>query len=205
MEARGQKGMTLVEMVVVLGIFTVVIGLVVAWAVLGLKVYQASNEQLLAEGRFNIAISKFIEEIREARNGEDGSYYLVSADSSSVEFFSDYDNDRLTEKVRYRLVGGDLFRSTIKPTINAPTYYSETNRQEVKVLEGITNNAKGQKTFLYYKGYPARVENELVAPVDLSRITLIRMVTWGKTPITNKDFLTGNFVRLRNYKALEGR
>lgn len=97
------KSFTLVETLVVIAIFTIVLG-----AVFGsiLMLYRShgyiwEQSQAIEEARRGIEI--MTKEIREARSGEGGSYPLNLAGDKELIFFSDIDNDGKTERVRYFL------------------------------------------------------------------------------------------------------
>jgi len=97
------RSFTLIETLVAIAIFAIALG-----AVFGsiLMLYRAhgytwEQSQAIEEARRGIEI--MTKEIREAREGEDGSYPIVLAGDKEFIFFSDIDNDGKTERVRYFL------------------------------------------------------------------------------------------------------
>jgi prepilin-type N-terminal cleavage/methylation domain-containing protein len=71
-----------------------------------------------ANGVVNI-ISK---ELRNAQKSETGSYPLVTANDQSIVFYSDYDYDGISERVRYTLTGSQLVRGIVEPTGSPYSY-----------------------------------------------------------------------------------
>jgi len=97
------RSFTLIETIVVVFVFTLLMGAVSASIVALYRTYGYTWQQSLAidEGRRGIEI--MVKEIREAREGENGSYPIEKAEDKEFIFYSDIDNDGKTERVRYFL------------------------------------------------------------------------------------------------------
>jgi type II secretory pathway pseudopilin PulG len=60
--------------------------------------------------------------IREASYGDDGSYPIESAATSSLTFYSDYDQDNSVERERYTLINGTFYRVVTNSAGSPPSY-----------------------------------------------------------------------------------
>ena len=69
-----------------------------------------------------------VTEIREAKEGEDGSYPIEHAENFEFTFFSDIDQDAEQEKVRYYIQGTDLVKEVIDPEGFPPVYSSSPKK-----------------------------------------------------------------------------
>ncbi|HEX8591654.1 MAG TPA: type II secretion system protein, partial [Candidatus Paceibacterota bacterium] len=98
--------MTLVEMLVVIAIVSSA-GIALSSAI---QYFYKSNafllEQNAALDNARRGIREAVVAIREASYGDDGSYPIASAATSSLTFYSDFDRDDSVEKEQYVLQGG---------------------------------------------------------------------------------------------------
>lgn len=85
--------------------------------------YQFSFEEARIIDEAVWSVNQLTEDLREARDGIDGSYPLVTADDQELVFYSDVDNDGSTERVRYYLVGNELILQTFHPSITLGVYH----------------------------------------------------------------------------------
>ena len=96
-----KNGFTLIEMLVTIAIFVVAMGAVTVLIIMLYKAqsYNLEQSQAIEEAKKGIGI--MVKELREAKNGDDGSYVLEKAEDYEVVFYSDIDKDGDTEKIRY--------------------------------------------------------------------------------------------------------
>ncbi|MBU2036669.1 type II secretion system GspH family protein [Patescibacteria group bacterium] len=118
------NGLTLIETIVAVAIFAVAMSLMSIMIISGYNSYGYIFQQSSAINEARQGIEVMVQEIRQARAGEDGSYPLVQADDYQFIFFSDVDRDDQVEKVRYFLSGSDLKKGLIKPSGDPPQYLS---------------------------------------------------------------------------------
>lgn len=97
------KSFTLIETIVIVAIFTLVLGAVFSSILMLYRSHGYIWEQSQAIEEARRGIELMTKEIREARSGENGSYPIVLAGDKEFVFFSDIDNDGKTERVRYFL------------------------------------------------------------------------------------------------------
>lgn len=99
----GKKGLTMIEVVIGIGIF--------AFAMAGVSIFISTLYRSQAYGwRQTLAINEarkgvetMVRELREAQEGDDGSYTIEKAADHEIIFYSDIDKDSNTERVRYFL------------------------------------------------------------------------------------------------------
>lgn len=140
-----KKGFTLVEIMVT----TVIVGFVI----LGmsrfskdfLTGYNFSFQETQAISEAQQAITVMERELREMRDGVDGSYPLVTTDDNELVFYGDVDDDGDAERVRYYLVGTDLVKQVFEyipgesnyACVNGCTicHYPGNNEQTITIPE----------------------------------------------------------------------
>jgi len=95
--------------------------------------------------------------LREARDGEDGSYPLVIANDQEVAIFSDIDGDLVTERVRYFLEGTEMKRGVVEPTGDPPGY--QLSNEQITII-GERIMVGTAPIFTYYnESWPGEVES----------------------------------------------
>jgi len=97
------KGFTLVETLVAIIVFSLALGVVTSFIILGYRNQGYAWQQALAINEARRGIETMIREIREAKTGQDGSYPIEKAEDKEFIFYSDIDKDGDIERVRYFL------------------------------------------------------------------------------------------------------
>ncbi len=97
------KGFTLIETLVTIGVFALISGAVFGSIALLYRVQGYTWQQSIAIDEARRGIETMVEEIREARYGEDGAYPIEKAENKEFIFYSDIDKDNSIERVRYFL------------------------------------------------------------------------------------------------------
>jgi len=112
------KGISLVETIIFLFVFSLVMAAVVLFILLSYRSYSYSFQQSRAINEARRGVETMIKEIREARIAEDGSYVIAEADDFQFIFYSDIDKDDRIERVRYFLeTGGTQAGSDIQECV----------------------------------------------------------------------------------------
>jgi len=170
-----KNAFTLLEVLVVLAIFSMVAIALGTFINQGFRVSLFGNQQNQAIDEAQNGISTMVKEIREAGYGDDGSAPFYMADDFELIFFSDIDKDTATERVRYFLDGSDFKKGTIEAT-GDPLEYLEENEVIIVLSEYVRNQAEDQ-IFTYYNGdYPGdTINNPLPTPADLTEIKLVHV------------------------------
>lgn len=103
MKIFNKIGFTLVEVLVTILIFALVMGAVAAIVVMLYRTHSYTWQQSIAINEARRGIETMVKEIREAKQGEDGSYAIEMAGDKEFVFYSDVDQDDQVERVRYFL------------------------------------------------------------------------------------------------------
>ncbi|OGV90814.1 hypothetical protein A3A66_03645 [Microgenomates group bacterium RIFCSPLOWO2_01_FULL_46_13] len=115
-------GYTIVELLIGIFLLTAVFSGALLVTVYFMRTYNFSFEENQSLTQAQQALRRMSLELREARDSEDGSYPLATANDQEVVFYSDVDNDNQTERVRYYLVGLDLVRQVFNAVGSTATY-----------------------------------------------------------------------------------
>lgn len=99
----GQPGFTIIESVVVVFIFTLILGSILAAIRMIYRTQSYSLEQSVAVDEARRGVEIMAQEIRKARYGDNGAYPIERGAGKEFVFYSDIDGDGVTERVRYYL------------------------------------------------------------------------------------------------------
>lgn len=188
-----KKGFTIIEILVASSMI-----LVLGAAVLGLQFVFSQNSVTAINSYNNVntgnsIMSRFTNELRKTDSSENGSFMFETMDDNELVFYSDYDFDGQSERIRYIRDGDSLQRGVIEPSGNPAVY--DTNTEVVRTLttELLDN---GNPIFYYYNvGWPEdTVNNPIPDGSRLSETKLIRIV------FAVNDYNLDSFVYPRNLR-----
>ncbi|MBU2025560.1 MAG: hypothetical protein ABIC19_00230 [Patescibacteria group bacterium] len=168
------QGMTLIESLMAVILFTVISLMVASFLIYGYKNHVRVTEEALSTDRVNINIQNMVEELRKMRNGENGAYAIDAANKNEIIFYSDIDSDSLCERVRYFLDGENLFKGIVEGA-GQPMAYPLGSEETEKMGREIIND-QDNPIFSYW-GIDGETgqDIELSYPVDVSDIRLIKV------------------------------
>ena len=194
------KGITLVETLVAIGIFSLgIVGVTMLFS----KAWK-TNSFILEEGNATAGASRALTDttksLRKVKQADDGSYPIKSVGQFDLTVYLDDDGDGETEKVHYFLDNNGNFKKGIsEPSGNPAIYPSED--QTVKTLARYIVNTSSEPIFYYYnKDYPIdTINNPLINP-QVGDVRLIKIHLWVNIkPTTAPDNINmETFVELRN-------
>lgn len=157
MKIKKQKGFTLLEIIIAMFLFSVIVALVAGFSVYFFRNYSFSFEEQQVVGQAQGALTQMVREIRRIRNGDNGSWPLITTDDTNFVFYADVTGDGRTDRVRYFLQGTDLKRGVIEPSA-VPVTYPAGSETIVTLVSDV--NATNSAIFTYYNGdYPGDVVN----------------------------------------------
>lgn len=163
-------GITLIEMTVVLGIFSVALVAVTTYVWLGLRVQDKSIKHILAQNSARKAMTSIAAEIRSGMYSDAGSYAINTAEANTLTFYTNIDSDINAERVRYFMDGSNLKRGVVEPQGDPPNYNGTEN---VTTLARYIINT--DNIFSYYDRNYQGTANPLSFPVNKSLIRLVRI------------------------------
>lgn len=145
-----QNGMTLVEMVVVIGLYTLLIAMVFGFA----QSFYQTNSYMTAQAdeveSARRGVTKLTRDLREMTYAENGTFPVAEIEEHLLGFYSDVDKDDNVEYIEYELSGTTLYRRTHNPTGSPPTYDFGTPDTTEIVSEYVQNISQATSTFFYY-------------------------------------------------------
>jgi Tfp pilus assembly protein PilV len=196
-----KRGMTILEMLVAISIFAMGIS---GFTLLFVRAWK-SNSYTLEMGQSSMAVSqgvnKMVEYLRGARQADNGSYPIKTADNNNLVIYSDYDKDKVTERLHFYKSGQDVLMGVTDPTSAVPKTYPEADQQVITISSKIVNDS-GTPIFYYYnKNYPGDVShNPMSTPASVADVRLIKIylhinITPNRAP---DNIEMQSFVELRN-------
>ena len=194
-------GLTLIETLVTIFIFTLIMGVVVGFIIMAYQVHGYTWQQSMAIDEARKGIETMVKEIREAKSGADGSYPIEKAEDFQFIFYSDIDQDLAVERVRYFVQGTDFKKGVIDPT-GWPIEYDSENEEIFTLSQYVRNEATPVFTY-YNKDWPGDIiNNPLPTPARLKETKLmevyLRVNVDPNRPPQNFDL--ESFVQIRNLK-----
>jgi len=167
-----KKGFTLIEILVTVGIMSMIVGLLGAFQADIFSFNNIIQTGIRNQSEAKKIIRPFSNEVRSASVSNLGSYPVAESASSTFAFYSDIDGDGLKEKIKYFLDGSDFKKSVIKPS-GQPLEYDEENEEIIRVIQDVIN----QDIFEYYdSSYDGTASStKLVQPVVTSDVRLIKI------------------------------
>ncbi|MEK7189500.1 MAG: type II secretion system protein [Patescibacteria group bacterium] len=192
-----KNGFTLIEIVVVLGIFMLLlVGL--GYLMLGaFRTQYVTFAQLQGQKEARTALENFVKEARRADTSSIGSYLIETAAVSAFTFYSDIDADTYREKVRYFLDGEDFKKGVIKPS-GTPLTYNSAN----EVVTTVAQNVISDQIFSFYDANYDGTTAALTFPVNVTDIRLakITLTIEQDAYVSPEPLIVTNQVEIRNLK-----
>ena len=171
-----QKGMTLVEMMVAIFIFSMGMAgfttlFAQSWKLNAYTIEMGQTAVSISQG-----MNKMTGYIRAAREGDNGSYPVVSANDNDLVFYCDLDQDGVTERIHMYKSGTDIMLGVRKPTAGFPITYLSGDATTTTLASRIVNTAS-QPIFSYYDAsYPEdSVHNPIATPATVPNVRLVKV------------------------------
>lgn len=191
------KGMTAVEMIIVIALFTI-LSLLLFSSVQFL--YQADGYSTAQANEVDSArrgMTALSRDMREMAYAEDGTFPIAIKEPHRIGFYSDYDKDNLVEYVEYELIGTTLYKRTYKPVGTPPVYSATPERQDIISIY-VQNILQGTSTFMYFDSNGALLNNtSLLTEVRYIRTQLIVNIDPLRSP---GEFMLRSSIAPRNLK-----
>lgn len=171
------KGFTLLELLISIGILTGVIFTIFYF------IYSISNlgnyfiQSFEVQQELQLTFQKIIPEMRSMDVSNIGSYPLSEKTSSSIKFYSDYDGNGLYDQVRYFVSSSTLKRGFIIPTGN-PLTYNLANEKIDDLAHNIIISTSS--IFSYFGSNYTGSESELASSTVISDVRVIKIKLTAK-------------------------
>lgn len=170
------RGFTLVEVIITVAMVSIIFVIASDFIVNSLDAQRYISEQNDAIQESRTALKRMIAEMRETVAADTGAYPIELVADNEIIFYSDVDNDAVTERIHYWLVNEHIQRGVIEPT-GVPLSYASENEVTSTIVSYVRNDVL-QPVFIYYnENYPEDViNNPLASPINP---TSVRMVELG--------------------------
>lgn len=170
---RTQKGLTVIELVIVLAVLLLAVGAIVTFQTDFFSIGSFLEKGFTVQRDTERVIDEIVEEIRTAGQSEAGGYPLEITASTSLAFYANIDKDAAKERIHYFLNGSDLWKSVVQPAGQPATYATSTATETlVLMLRNVITNDTPQ-IFSYYDSNYAGTTTPITQPVNVLSIRLI--------------------------------
>lgn len=161
------------ELLVALAIFGVVLIALGSFEVNLFSYKNSVSESLQTSQNSQVILKTILSEIREASPAANGAYPLASAGSTTLSFYSDYDNDGVAEKITYTLIDSNLYRAVGEPSGNPPVY-SVASQATSTIIVGVSNGNE-LPLFQYFDENYTGTSSALTLPAMITNVKLIKV------------------------------
>jgi type II secretory pathway pseudopilin PulG len=176
MAKKNCKGMTIIEMIVAISIFTM--------GMLGFTLLFSNawkqNKYTLEMGQVSMSASQGVNQIvrylREVRQSDNGAYPVVSADDNDLVVYCDYDKDGVTERIHLYRSGSDVVMGVRDPTGGFPVTYASGDGTTQVITFHVVNDANNPIFAYYDSSYPEdSIHNPIATPATVPNVRLVRV------------------------------
>lgn len=187
---RYPAGFSLMEMLVVLSIFTLIVyGLVGSVADI-FKQRRLQTVMLTDVDQVQRVANQVTNELRNALTGGNGAYVLDTAQAQQIIFYAEADAASANvERVRYWLASGQLYRGLTKYSGGT---YNPATEVAYAAQDDVANGAT--PLFYYYDGSytGAANQNPLAQPVNVTTVKFVKvnLQVYTKSGLQNTSFFT---------------
>jgi type II secretory pathway pseudopilin PulG len=164
---KSARGFSFMEVVVVVSLLALVGGALSSM----IQYFYRTNAYVLQEGtavqNARQGLTAAMQNLRETSYGDDGSYPIASAATSTITFFANVNGGTTVQKVRYYVSGTTLYRGVTTSAGNPPTYTGQP--ESSTTIATYVRNASSTPIFQYYDSSG----NLLSSPVNLVSVAAI--------------------------------
>ena len=196
--SRAQSGMTLTEVVVLIGVYTVLM-MVIMGSITSL--YQTNSYSMAQADEVDNArrgMTQWNRDVKEMITAEDGTYPVALIEEHKLGYYSDTDQDDSIEYVEYELATTTLTKYTYNPS-GSPAVYNLSSPDSAEILSLYVQNInQSTSTFFYYDN----LGNELSSTSPIIDVRYIKaQIIVNIDPLRSPgEFMLRSSVAPRNLK-----
>ena len=142
-------GFTLIEMIVVISLFTIVSLIITDGIVTFYKMNGYAMAQSYQVSHARQGLNQLVQDFREMTFADDGTFPLAVMSNNKVGFYSDIDRDASVEYIEYELSSTTLYKRIYNAT-GTPPVYRTTPDATTTVSEYVQNKIQNYPIFVYY-------------------------------------------------------
>lgn len=191
-------GMTLIEAVVVVGLYTLLSAVIMSTITEFYKYNSYTLEQVDEIENARRGMTQWNRDAKEMTTGEDGSFPIAVIDDHRFGYYSDTDQDNMVEYVEYVLSTTTLRKFSYNP-IGSPASYNLTSPDSQQILSLYVQNInQGTSTFMYFDNAGNRLSSS--SPIINVRYIQARMIVNIDQNRSPGEFMLRSSIAPRNLK-----
>lgn len=192
-----KNGFTIIETLVVIGVFTLVMLAISSSILYFYKSNTITLEQAFAINSARKGIEFMTRDIREIIYSDEGAYPIISIGANSFYFYSDIDRDNSIERVRYFMDGTDL-KKGLTEAVGDPPKYLDGNEVISAISDSARNIEQGISVFKYFDEQGNEiVDYDKISDVAFVKVNLVVNINANRLP---DEFTLRSSATLRNLK-----
>jgi hypothetical protein len=196
--SQSKLGMTLVETVVVIGIYTVLLLAITASII---EIYLLNAYSIAQAGEIDNArrgMTRWSQDVKELTTAENGNYPIAVINEHHFGYYSDTDSDDQVEYVEYILATTTLSKYTYNATGTPPVYNYSTPSSVTTLSLYVQNINQSTSTFMYFDEMGAQLSSTSpLVDVKYIRAQIIVNIDPLRSP---GEFMLRSSVAPRNLK-----
>lgn len=167
------RGMTLIELVIVIGILGIIMVAISSFQTNILTNNRYSFDSLSSAQDARTILRTIVKELRSTSPSNNGSYAISMAATNTIAFFSDTNGDGLKEQIRYFIATTTLKKGVIIPAGSPLTY--NPNNENITTLAYNIRNSTSSPLFEYYDENYSGTSSPLTQPVTVTKVHLVKI------------------------------
>jgi type II secretory pathway pseudopilin PulG len=195
---KRHSGMTLIEAVVVIGLYTLLSALIMGTIADFYKFNAYSLEQVDEIENARRGMTQWNRDAKEMTTGEDGSFPIAVIDEHRFGYYSDTDQDDMVEYVEYVLSTTTLKKYNYNPSGTPVSYNLTTPDTEQTLSLYVQNINQGTSTFMYFDNAGNRLSS--TSPVINVRYIQAQMIVNIDQNRSPGEFMLRSSIAPRNLK-----
>jgi len=198
MTYRSQSGMTLLELLIAIGIYTVLMFAITSSITTFYQYNAYALEQSNEVNNARRGVTQWNRDVKEMITGEDGNWPLSVMNEHRMGYYSDTDQDDSVEYVEYILSSTTLRKFTYNP-IGFPATYNKSSPDTVEILsEYVQNINQATSTFFYFDNAGNQLAS--TSPIISARYIQMQLIV-NIDPVRNPgEFMLRSSLAPRNLK-----
>ena len=196
--SQKHSGMTLMEAVVVVGLYTILSAVIMGTITDFYKYNSYILEQVDEIESARRGMTQWNRDAKEMTIGENGSFPVRVIDNHRFGYYSDTDQDNKVEYVEYILATTTLSKFVYNAT-GTPATYNLTTPDSVQILSlYVQNISQGTSTFMYFDNAGSRLSS--TSPIISVRYIQAQMIVNIDQNRSPGEFMLRSSIAPRNLK-----
>lgn len=194
-----QHGMTLVEMLVSIGLFTMLLALIFNSTQELYKNSGYAQAQAYEIDNVRRGLNTFARDVRQMTYSDDGSFPVALKENYIFGFYSNIDDDSSVEYLEYEIATTTILYKRVYNSVGSPPVYDFDNPDEEYILSDYVQNIiQGIDAFEYYDSNGGLLDDSsLLTDVRYIRAKVIVNIDPGRSP---GEFMLQTSIAPRNLK-----